>query len=72
MEKLMDIKKKFWIKIRSLREKNGFSQESFWNEAKLHRTYIGNIERWEKNITLENIQKLAIALEVEIKDLFEE
>lgn len=72
MEKIMDIKKKFWVKIRSLRLKTGLSQESFWNKAKLHRTYIGNIERWEKNITLENIQKLAIALEVEIKDLFEE
>ncbi|MBC7498491.1 helix-turn-helix transcriptional regulator [Candidatus Gracilibacteria bacterium] len=68
----MDIKKKFGVKIRSLRLKTGLSQESFGNKAKLHRTYIGNIERGEKNITLENIQKLAIALEVEIKDLFEE
>ncbi len=39
-------------------------------KSKLHRTYIGNVERGEKNISLENIEKIAKALEIDIKDLF--
>ncbi|MDD2515900.1 MAG: XRE family transcriptional regulator, partial [Candidatus Gracilibacteria bacterium] len=40
------------------------------SKCKLHRTYIGIIERGEKNVCLENIEILANALEVEIKELF--
>ena len=52
------------------RKKFCFSQEELAERAGLHRTYIGMIERAEKNITLINIEKLAIALNVEIKQLF--
>ena len=49
--------------------KKGLSQEELAYKADLHRTYIGMIERAEKNITLLNIEKLAVALEVNIKEL---
>lgn len=69
----MDNKKiliKFGEKVRSLRKERGFSQEELSFRAELHRTYIGMIERAEKNITLVNIEKIAKALNVKIKDLF--
>ncbi len=68
----MDIKKKFWVKVKILRKKRNLSQEALWFKAKLYRTYIWNIERWEKNLTLENIEKLAMALNISIKELFDE
>jgi len=66
----MDIKNKFWKNIRELRKNLWLSQEKLASKCKLHRTYIWNIERGEKNIALENIEKLAKALNVKIKDLF--
>ncbi|NUJ97177.1 helix-turn-helix transcriptional regulator [Candidatus Gracilibacteria bacterium] len=67
----MNIKEIFGVNVRKLRLNTGLSQEGLGFKAKLHRTYIGNIERGEKNITLENIQKIAKALNVNIKDLFD-
>jgi len=67
----MDIKLKFWQKIRQFRRKLWISQEKLAQIAGLHRTYIWNVERWEKNISLENIEKLAKALNVKMKDLFD-
>lgn len=65
-----DILKKFGIKVRDLRKQRSLSQEELADKAGLHRTYIGMIERAEKNITLINIEKIANALEVSIKDFF--
>ena len=61
---------KFGNKVREIRKQNGFSQEELAYKADLHRTYIGMIERAEKNITLLNISKIAKALECKISDLF--
>ena len=61
---------KFGKKVREIRVKQNLSQEKLATKAGVHRTYIGMIERAEKNITLENIEKLAKALEMKIKDLF--
>ncbi len=61
----------FGDKVRELRKQSGLSQDEFADKAGVHRTYIGMIERAEKNITLANIEKLAKALDVEIKTLFE-
>ena len=58
-------------KIRKEREKRGLSQEEFGTLAKFHRTYIGMIERGEKNITLQNMAKFAQALNVNVRDLIE-
>ncbi|MFA5292667.1 MAG: helix-turn-helix transcriptional regulator [Phycisphaerae bacterium] len=61
---------KFGQKIREERTKQHISQEELADRAGVHRTYIGMIERAEKNITLENIEKIAKALKVSIKELF--
>ena len=62
---------KFGQKIRDLRISKNYSQEVLADKANLHRTYIGMIERGEKNITLVNIEKIAKALEVNLKFLFD-
>ncbi|MYC40638.1 MAG: helix-turn-helix transcriptional regulator [Candidatus Dadabacteria bacterium] len=60
---------KFGQKVREERLKQGLSQEELAARARVHRTYIGMIERAEKNITLENIEKIATALKLKINDL---
>lgn len=56
--------------VREKRKDRGLSQEDLAFKADLHRTYIGMIERAEKNITLENINKIAKALDTPISELF--
>ncbi len=60
----------FGKRIRDERTKRGTSQERLGELAKVHRTYVGMIERCEKNITLTNIEKFAHAFEIRVKDLF--
>ncbi len=62
---------KFGEKVRDLRKERGLSQEQLAHNADLHRTYIGMIERAEKNITLLNIEKIANALNVEVNKLLQ-
>lgn len=64
------IVREFGVRVRALRERRGISQEELGRLAKLHRTYIGMIERGEKNITLENIEKIALALETPVAKFF--
>jgi transcriptional regulator with XRE-family HTH domain len=59
----------FGQRVREIRKDKGLSQEELAHKADLHRTYIGMIERAEKNITLINIEKIANALEVDINNL---
>ncbi len=66
----MDIKKTFGDKIKRLRLEKGMSQEGLANEANLDRTYIPGIEKGERNVSITVIEKLAIALKVDIRDLF--
>jgi transcriptional regulator with XRE-family HTH domain len=61
----------FGIAVRALREERGYSQEELAERAGLHRNYVGGIERGERNVALENIVKLAGALSVRTKDLFD-
>ena len=70
MEITPEILIKFGIRVRQLRREKGISQEELAHRANLHRTYIGMIERAEKNITLLNIEKIAKSLDVNITDLF--
>lgn len=58
-------------KIRIEREKLGMSQEKFGELVKVHRTYVGMIERGEKNITLNNLLKFAKALNLQVRDLID-
>ena len=67
---MADIKKIFGKNVRTYRETRGLSQEKLAYLCGLHRTYIGSIERGERNISLGNIQKIANALQVKIIDLF--
>ena len=60
----------FGQRVQELRKKRNLSQEQLADMAGVHRTYIGMVERAEKNITLRNIKKFAKALGVNIKDLF--
>ena len=66
----MDLKKDFGTLIRSKRMALGLSQEVLAERANLHRTYVTDIERGSRNLTLESISKLAGALGVTIRDLF--
>lgn len=61
----MDIKKVFGTNLRKYRTKLGLSQEKFAERCGLHRTYIGSVECFRRNISLENIQRIADALGVE-------
>ncbi|MEI6348525.1 MAG: helix-turn-helix transcriptional regulator [Bacteroidota bacterium] len=71
MRQKLEISIKFGEKVRELRNKKGLSQEKLAEFADVHRTYIGMIERAEKNITLVNIEKIAKALNVSISSMFE-
>ena len=61
---------KFGNKVRKERNELRLSQEELATKAGVHRTYIGMIERAEKNITLENIEKVAKALGLKLSDFF--
>lgn len=62
---------KFGKRVRELRQKSGLTQEELGFRAKLHRTYIGSIERGEQNVAIENIFKLAKALQITLSELFQ-
>ena len=66
-----DILISFGENVRMYRNQLNISQAELAHRAGLHRTYIGMIERAEKNITLENIEKIAKALNISISKLFE-
>ena len=57
--------------LRKLRKEEGLSQEELGFKAKIHRTYVGSIERGEQNISVDNIHKLAKALHVSPSKLLE-
>ena len=57
-------------RIRALRTKAGYSQESFADAAGVHRTYMGTLERGEANVSLSNMHKIARALGITLSELF--
>ncbi|MNO24254.1 HTH-type transcriptional regulator SinR [compost metagenome] len=65
-----DILKLVGARIRVLRKKRGLSQESLGEKGGFHFSYIGQIERGEKNVSLINLAKIANALEVNVAQLF--
>jgi transcriptional regulator with XRE-family HTH domain len=64
------VKQQFGRRVRQLREIKGRSQERLAAEAQLHATYLSGVERGKRKISIENIAKLAKALEVPIAALF--
>ena len=67
-----EILARFGEKIRQERMRLGISQEELAARAGVHRTYIGMIERAEKNITLENIEKVCKALNTSVSEFFKD
>lgn len=65
-------RRQFGLRLRQLRARAGISQEELAHRAGLHRTYVGSVERGERNVSLENIHALASALDVEPEALFRE
>lgn len=66
----MDIIRVFGANVKHYRQMTGLSQEAFAEKCGLHRTYISAIECYRRSISLENIQRIADALEVEAYKLF--
>lgn len=64
-----DARKVFAKRLRQFRQVRGLSQESLADLAGLHRTYVGSIERCERNVSIDNMERLARALGVDIVEL---
>lgn len=68
----MDVIKVFAVNMRNYRNLLGLSQEAFAEKCGLHRTYISSVERCQRNISIENVQRIADALEIETYKLFKD
>ncbi len=66
---MKDIKVKFGQKIKEIRIGKGLSQEELASICHLHRTYISDIERGERNVSIENVEKIANALKIKPSEL---
>lgn len=71
MNALQHTLEKLGLKIRELRKKQGLSQEEFAYRANIDRSYVGQIERGERNIAFLNLLKIARALEVTLSELMD-
>ena len=67
-----DPKKLVGMRIRELRRAKGISQEALADEAGVHRTYMGSVERGERNISLDNIVRIAKALRAQPYELLKD
>jgi len=68
----VSVAKSFGLRVRELRKSRGLSQEAFADIAGLDRSYIGGVERGARNISLVNIKRISIALEISMEELFRE
>ncbi|GAB4143017.1 MAG: helix-turn-helix transcriptional regulator [Planctomycetaceae bacterium] len=69
MEDAADILVRFGQRVRELQKKRGYSQESFAAECGMDRTYMGSIERGERNVALRNIERIAETLDISVAQL---
>ena len=67
---MKDIRRSFGAKIKAFRKKKSLSQETLGFKSSLHRTYISEVERGLRNISIVNIARIAKALNLKIKELF--
>ena len=65
----VDIQKRYGERLRQLRKQKDLSQEQLAAKANLHRTYVSDIERGARNVSLQNIVKLAKALGIKSDEL---
>ena len=66
----MDVKEKIGLRIKEIREAQGMSQKDLSYAADLDRSYIASVENGQRNISIVNIEKIAIALGVTLKEFF--
>ena len=66
----MEIKEKFGQKVKELREQKGFSIEQLANISNVDRNYISDIEKGKRNVSIEIMEKIIIALDTDFKDFF--
>jgi transcriptional regulator with XRE-family HTH domain len=66
----VELQERFGERVRKLRQSQGLSQEELAFKAGVHRTYLGGIERGERNPSLNNIASIARALDVPLSELF--
>lgn len=71
-QKFFSARQRLAKNLRALRARDGLSQEALADLVGLHRTYVGSVERSERNVSLDNIEKLAVALKVDISHLLAE
>jgi transcriptional regulator with XRE-family HTH domain len=69
---LDNVQIRFGLRLRQVRKRRGVSQEKLGDMAGLHRTYVSSIERGERNVSLVNIERLAMALGVDMAELMPE
>jgi transcriptional regulator with XRE-family HTH domain len=67
-----DLQRRLGRNLRSLRKAKGLSQEAFANTLEIHRTYMGGLERGERNVTLKTVERIAVALGLDPTDLLAE
>jgi transcriptional regulator with XRE-family HTH domain len=65
-----DIRERFGFAVKARREGLGLTQEEFADRAGIHRTYLSDIERGTRNVSLINIERLAAALALKLSELF--
>ncbi len=65
-----DVKRQFGESVRELRKSAGYTQEELADVAELDRSYVGSVERGERNLSIENVCRLAIAIGVSPADFF--
>ena len=67
----MNLKEKIGERVVQLRKAKNLSQQKFAYEADMERTYLNHIEKGRKNISIETLEKILIALDISIKDFFD-
>jgi len=67
-----DLQKTVGRNLRAYRLERGLSQEAFADQLGVHRTYMGGVERGERNLTLKSLEKMAEQIGVETRELLEE
>lgn len=65
----MTARSTFAKRLREIRLEKGISQEKLAELSNLHRTYVSSVERCERNITVDNMERLATALDVDLREL---
>ncbi len=65
----LNARKRFAVNLKEQRLAKGFSQEDLADLCGLHRTYVGSVERGERNISIDNMERLALSLDVPLEKL---